>query len=115
VQILLYGIPNCDSCRKARKWLETNNIAYDFHDVRVDGLTQNDVKRWLKRIAWDKILNTRSTTWRQLSQEARSAANEKSVVNLLVDNPTLIKRPVLEIDDTVTVGYSEQVYSDRLL
>ncbi len=115
MQILLFGIPNCDSCRKARKWLDSNDLQYIFHDVRVDGLTHDDVKKWLHCIAWNKLLNTRSTTWRQLAQETRSAVDEQSVVNLLVCNPTLVKRPVLEFNGTVTVGFSERSYSDRLL
>ncbi len=115
MRISLFGIPNCDSCKKARKWLDSNNIEYRFHDVRADGLTKKEIGRWLESVAWTQLLNTRSTTWRQLSQDARDATNEKNVVKLLVDYPTLVKRPVLECDGTASVGFSEKAYSDRLL
>ena len=107
----LFGIPNCDTCKKARKWLESNDITYQFHDVRVDGLTREDVKRWLNSVEWKTLLNTRSTTWRNLDDGIRAKVDEKNVVNLLIEHPTLVKRPVLERSATITVGFSNETYA----
>ncbi len=114
MRITLFGIPNCDSCKKARKWLESNDVDYEFHDVRVDGLTQKDIQRWLKTVEWEKLLNTRSTTWRNLPDKERPNVDKKNVVQLLVKHPTLVKRPVLESDKLVAVGYSESLYEEQL-
>lgn len=113
MQKTLFGIPNCDNCKKARKWLEANDVAYTFHDVRLDGLTEKDVRRWLKSVDWKTLLNTRSTTWRNLPDTRRTKVNDTNVVKLLVENPTLVKRPVMEDHEDTIVGFSEQSYADR--
>lgn len=112
--LTIYGIPNCDSCKKARKWLAANNIEHRFHDVRVDGLTRELVDRWLSRVPWKKLVNTRSTTWRKLPAADRSGLDENTAPALLLKNPTLIKRPVLATDTHVLVGFIEDQY-DQLL
>jgi arsenate reductase len=114
VRITLFGIPNCDSCKKARRWLESNDVDYEFHDVRVDGLTQKDIQRWLKSVEWEKLLNTRSTTWRNLPDKERANIDKKNVEQLLVKHPTLVKRPVLENGGRVTVGFSANHYSELI-
>ena len=108
--ITLYGIKNCDTVKKARKWLDANSIAHQFHDVRTDGLEMVMLTRWAKVAGWQKLLNTRSTTWRQIPEAERRDINEKNALKLMLANPTLIKRPVLEQNEKVLVGFAEAEY-----
>ena len=106
----LYGIKNCDTVKKARKWLESNDVNYQFHDFRVDGLTAEMIEQWFTAVGWEKLLNKRSTTWRQLDDAQKENINEQSAASLLLNNPTLIKRPVLDNEITILVGFSEESY-----
>ena len=106
----LYGIKNCDTVKKARKWLEAHEIEYQFHDFRVDGLTTEMIENWFSIVSWESLVNKRSTTWRQLDDARKEAIDEQSAATLLLENPTLIKRPVLEIGSEVVVGFSEEDY-----
>ncbi|MDG1694101.1 MAG: ArsC family reductase [Porticoccaceae bacterium] len=108
--MILYGISNCDTVKKAKNWLETHNIDYSFHDFRKQGLETETINDWLKTVAWDKILNKRSTSWRNLEPEAQQSVNSENIVALLVKNPTLIKRPVLVVNDTITIGFNSDIY-----
>jgi arsenate reductase len=108
--MILYGISNCDTVKKAKKWLETHNIDYKFHDFRKDGLDNKIINDWLKTIAWDKILNKRSTSWRNLDASVQQTINENNVVQLLVENPTLIKRPVMHVNGIITIGFNADTY-----
>lgn len=108
--MILYGISNCDTVKKAQKWLETNNIDYRFHDLRKQGLESEIVQDWLNQIPWDKLLNKRSTTWRNLDPEVQQSVNAETVVQLLVANPTLIKRPVLAVNGIINIGFNADTY-----
>ena len=108
--MILYGISNCDSVKKAKNWLETNNIDFSFHDFRKQGLEPETVQDWLNRIPWDKLLNKRSTKWRNLDTEVQQSVNAETVVQLLVANPTLIKRPVLAVNGIINVGFNADTY-----
>ena len=108
--VTLYGIKNCDSVKKARKYLENLDINYSFHDFRVDGLEQKKLVSWVGVLGWKKVLNTRSTSWRQLPDEQKESITETSALTLMLENPTLIKRPVTEIDDKLLVGFKEAEY-----
>ena len=112
--LTLYGIPNCDSCKKARKWLADNEIEHRFHDMRADGLTREHIDHWLTRVPREKLVNTRSTTWRTLPEADRNGLDEQTTPPLLLENPTLIKRPVLETETQVLVGFVADQY-DKLL
>lgn len=105
--ITVYGIPNCDKVRTVRKRLEQQGIAYRFHDVRTDGLTQAQVRVWLKALGPVALLNRRSTTWRQLPAAERANLTAARAVRLVLAHPTLLQRPLLDIDGTVRVGYDE--------
>lgn len=109
--LTLYGIPNCDTCKKARKWLDANSITHHFHDVRADGLDMPMLTRWARHVGWQKLLNTRSTTWRQIPETERRDINEEHALKLMLANPTLIKRPVLESGNKVMVGFSTETYA----
>lgn len=111
----VYGIKNCDSVKIACKWLDNNNIDYHFHDFRKNGLTQAKIKNWFKHVDWKAFLNRRGTTWRKLSGEEKEAINKTNAVKLMVDQPTLIKRPVIEHNKVVLVGFSEDSYKQTFL
>ena len=110
--VTLCGIKNCDSVKKARKWLEANSVDYRFHDFRAEGLEQAKLEQWNRAVGWDTLLNKRGTSWRQLPQEVKESIDEASALALMLDNPTLIKRPVLELDEgTVQVGFKAEEYA----
>lgn len=106
----LFGIKNCDTVRKARKWLEANQIEVDFHDFRENGLSTEQVEQWVTAIGWEALFNKRSTSFRNLSETEKSDLNEKKAIALMTLYPTLIKRPVLVVNDQVQVGFKEAEY-----
>lgn len=110
--LTLYGIPNCDTCRKARKYLDAAGASYRFHDLRTDGVTAAMLDRWLASVEWKILLNTRSTTWRSLNDEVKSVADAAQAKALMLEHPTLIKRPVAEDGGTVNVGFSPDQYAE---
>ena len=105
----LFGLKNCDTCRKALKALQSAGREPDFHDVRVDGVTKAYLTKWAKAAGWEKLLNTRSTTWRELSDKDKANVDEKKAIALMETHPALIKRPVIEADGAVTVGWTKDV------
>jgi len=107
--ITLYGITSCDTCRRARKWLEDKEIPYDYHDLRLDGIDHAQVLGWLEKVGREALLNRQSRTWRELSDAARARAEGNGLAHLLTDVPTLIKRPVFEVDGDVLVGFDYRV------
>ena len=114
--IKLYGIKNCDTVKKARHWLESNKLDYQFHDLRSDGLERQQVEHWVTQLSWDVLLNKRSTTWKNIDENVREAilnstANNESAINAMVQQPTLIKRPVLEYNDQLQVGFKADQYT----
>ena len=122
--ITLYGIKNCGSVKKARQWLELHGFDYQFHDFRVDGIDKTLVNSWLKELSWPELLNKRSTSWKQLTEQQRlsieqcdsSAANCEPLVAILLETPTLIKRPVLENDaGLLLVGFKTENYTTALM
>lgn len=107
----LYGIANCDKVKKAKSWLEVHDIPFAFHDFRKDGLSPELVACWYND--WqDSMINRRSTTWRNLPESKRSCANKNDAIDLLVNNPTLIQRPVLESDEKRLMNFSETSYAE---
>ena len=101
----LYGIKNCDTCKKARKWLDENAIAYQFHDFRADGLTLVQLNDFVVRADWNTLLNRSSTSWRQLSAEQQSDLTLEKALLLMLNTPTLIKRPILDTGDKLIIGF----------
>jgi arsenate reductase len=113
--ITLFGIPNCDTVKKARTWMEQQNIPFAFHNFKKDGLTREQVELWLQEIDLTLLINRKGTTWRALSEEQKSSAEDKDgAIELMLTNPSVIKRPVLQINsDTrkhVSVGFNDQQY-----
>ncbi|WP_018273997.1 Spx/MgsR family RNA polymerase-binding regulatory protein [Teredinibacter turnerae] len=111
----LYGIKNCDTVKKARKWLEGNSIAYTFHDFREHGLTEQQVNEWLKVLAPEVLINKRSTTWKQMSESDKAKVDAGDIAAIAAANPTLIKRPVLATGDSLQVGFKDSDYAGLLL
>ena len=105
--ITLYGIKNCDTCRKARKWLEAEGIAHSYHDFRERGLDEKTLSAWVTAVGWETLLNRRGTTWRKLPEADRDALTPDSAAALMLENPTLIKRPVFDTGGAFLVGFSE--------
>ncbi len=108
----IYGISNCDTIRKARRWLSARGIEYTFYDVRKQGLDVEKLKAWVAEAGWETLLNRRGTTWRGLSDELKRELDEAQAIRLMQDYPALIKRPVLEHDGQLLVGFSEARYAD---
>jgi len=106
----LYGIRNCDKIKKARRWLEENGIEYRFHDVRSDGITRSDLQDWMKNLDWEDLLNRRGTSWRKLPESVRNSINKTSAINVMLDNPAIIKRPVLAYRNRLYLGFSTDSY-----
>ena len=108
--LTLYGIGSCDTCRKARAWLTAQSYDYVFHDLRDDGLDIDMLERWAKRIDWEKLLNTRSLTWRKLPEVDRADMSQDNALASMLEHPTLVKRPVLECREFIAVGFSPKNY-----
>ena len=107
----LYGIKNCDTVKKARTWLEKNTIAYQFHDFRTNGLTQEQVDAWIATIGLENLVNKRSTTWKALDENTKTNFNAQNAANVIVANPTLIKRPLLDTGTQCYVGFKDAEYA----
>lgn len=105
----LYGISNCDTCRKAKNWFNENRITFDFFDFRKNELTQTKIETWIDSIGLDKLINRRGTTWRNLPDELRDQIHGPENVDVLNQFPTLMKRPIIEIDDHFLVGFDASV------
>ena len=103
--ITLYGISNCDTVKKARNWLDQAQVTYSFHDFRKDGLTPEQVTGWVSTLGWETLVNKRSTTWKALDEATRAGLNDSSVVNIILEHPTLIKRPLLDNAGDLRVGF----------
>jgi Spx/MgsR family transcriptional regulator len=110
----LYGIKNCDTCKKARIWLDQNVIAYRFHDYRVDGLSPELLEQFAESLGWDALLNRSSTSWRQLNKEQQADLNEEKALRLMLEFPTLIKRPILDTGKKLVIGFKAGHYQNDL-
>ena len=110
--LTMYGIKNCDTIKKARKYLEANGVNYHFHDYRADGLDAALLQKFIDQLGWEALLNTRGTTWRKLSEETRSAVNNAAAAReAMLENPAMIKRPLLcSADGSMLLGFSENAY-----
>ena len=110
--IKMYGIPNCDTIKKARKWLEAHSLEYEFHDYKKAGVPEADLKKWVKKAGWETLLNRRGTTWRKLDDKTKDSINESSAIKLMLAQPSIIKRPVLVAGKTLLVGFDEVEYKN---
>jgi arsenate reductase len=109
--ITIYGIKNCDTMKKARAWLESHDLAYEFHDYKVSGIDRATLEKWAKVVGWEVLLNRAGTTFRKLPEAAKTGLTEARAMKLMIEQPSMIKRPVLERGRTLLVGFSEDRYS----
>ncbi len=110
----IYGITNCDTMKRAFTWLKDNGIDYEFHDYKKVGVNAAMLKSWTSQVDWEKLLNTRGTTWRKLSEEQRADIDEKKAQQLMQQQPSLIKRPVLVHGSKILVGFDAKAYHELL-
>ena len=114
MNITLYGIPNCDTVKKARRWLDDHGIAYDFHDFKKQGVPQARLDTWMDARGWEKLVNRQGTTWRKLEPAAQAAVTDKGAARaLMLAQPSVIKRPVVEAEGDVLIGFDEAAYRER--
>jgi len=109
----IYGIKNCDTVKKARKWLDEQGVPYEFHDFRKDGLDGALLSRLEQSVGWEALLNRRGTTWRKLPEDVRDTIDAQSAHDIMLENPSIIKRPVVEHEGNVSVGFSADEWATR--
>jgi arsenate reductase (glutaredoxin) len=108
--IILYGIKNCDTMKKARAWLDAQGIAYDFHDYKTAGVERARLETWAKALGWEVVLNRSGTTFRALPDTAREGLTDKKAIKLMLEQPSMIKRPMLDIDGKFLAGFKPDLY-----
>ena len=112
--ITVYGIPNCDTTKKILAWYKHKNIEINFHDYKIKGITEDKLLSWCKAVGWQVLLNKKSTTWRSLSLEMQQKiTNEKVAIKLMLEYNTIIKRPVIEMNNKVIVGFHEKYFTKQ--
>lgn len=112
--ITVYGISNCDTVRKARKWLQAQQVEFQFHDFRKDGLNAEQLKSWAEALGWEALLNKRGTTWRKLPDESKADVDQDKAIALMLEQPAMIKRPLVAIaEGDYLLGFSEDAYQAR--
>jgi arsenate reductase (glutaredoxin) len=114
--IKVYGIPNCNTVKKAIDWLNQNKLSYEFHDYKKKGVTKDKLQEWSKHFGWENILNKKGTTWAKLTDEQKEEINsEKKVIDYLTENTSAIRRPIIEASGQYLIRFDEQQYADVLL
>lgn len=113
--IKIFGIKNCDTMKKAFRWLEENNLEYSFHDYKKEGLDETIAKEWVEKLGWENVINKRGTTWRKLDEETKNTMDNKNAVNTMLTNTSIIKRPLLVVDSEIYLGFSPEEYAEQLL
>ena len=107
---ILYGIPNCDTVKKARVWLDAHDVGYTFHDYKKSGIDEATVRDWTGRLGWETVLNRQGTTFRKLPQADRIDLTEDKAIALMLANPSMIKRPIIAQGDTLLAGFKPDTY-----
>jgi arsenate reductase len=111
-KVVIYGIKNCDTMKKARAWLDTHGVAYTFHDYKVDAPTTAMLDRWAEACGWEPLLNRAGTTFRQLPDRDKQELTRTKAFALMLSQPSIIKRPVLDVGGRITVGFSPAIYAE---
>ncbi len=109
--ITIYGIKNCDTMKKARAWLDGHGVAYGFHDYKTEGIAREKLKHWCDQLGWETVLNRAGTTFRKLPDDDKEGLNERKALGLMLAQPSMIKRPVLDLGGKLLVGFSPDVYA----
>jgi arsenate reductase (glutaredoxin) len=115
MSITIYGIPNCDTTKKAMAWLQKNNIDFSFHDYKLQGISKEKLEDWCNKQGWDIIFNKRSTTWRELPEaEQQKVTGQATAIKVMLANNSIIKRPVLEHNNKLIIGFNDLEYKGLL-
>ena len=112
--VKLYGIKNCDTMKKARAWLESEGVQYEFHDYKTAGIEPAVLARWCGEVGWETLLNRNGTTFRKLPEPQKTALDERKAISLMAAQPAMIKRPVLELGKRLLVGFQPAVYTQAV-
>ena len=107
----IYGIKNCDTMKKARTWLEAHKVKADFHDYKVAGIDKPTLEGWVKKVGWEVLLNRAGTTFKKLPEADKDGLTEKKAIALMLAQPSMIKRPVLETGGKLIVGFKPEIYA----
>ena len=110
MSITIYGIKNCDTMKKARAWLDGHGVAYGFHDYKSAGIERTKLEGWARQVGWETLLNKAGTTFRKLPDKDKEGLTEKKAIALMLDQPSMIKRPVLETGGKLLVGFKPEQY-----
>lgn len=114
--MVLYGIPNCDTTKKAMDWLKKKKISFEFHNYKELGISAKKLKEWCDNTGWEKVLNKRSTTWRELTaKQQQSVVNAESAIEIMEKNNSIIKRPIIAHNNELIIGFDEKKYAELFL
>jgi Spx/MgsR family transcriptional regulator len=114
MSITIYGIKNCDTMKKARTWLEGKGLPYDFHDYKASGIDRSHLETWVASAGWEVVLNRAGTTFRKLDEADRTDLDAEKAIRLMLAQPSMIKRPVLEADGKLLIGFKPEIYEAEL-
>src|SRR4051812_9214711 len=109
--VTIYGIKNCDTMKKARAWLDRNGVAYAFRDYKTAGLERARLERWARDVGWEALVNRSGTTFRKLPEKDRDGLDQSKAIALMLDQPSMIKRPVLDVEGEIIVGFKPETYA----
>jgi arsenate reductase (glutaredoxin) len=112
--ITIYGIKNCDTMKKARAWLDSHGVAYGFHDYKTEGIAREKLKRWSEELGWETLLNRVGTTFRKLPDSDKESLDERKALALMLAQPSMIKRPVLDLGGKLLVGFKPEIYAKEV-
>lgn len=112
MNVVMYGIPNCDTIKKAKTWLTDHNVEFEFHDYRKQGVPQDTLQHALNTLGWETLLNKRGTTYKQLSEEQKASVSADTALALLTEHPAMIKRPLLLVEQDFHVGFKAPQYEE---
>ena len=112
--VTIYGIKNCDTMKKARAWLDAHHVAYVFHDYKTAGVERDLLRTWMKEVGWETLLNRAGTTFRKLPEADKTGLNEAKAITLMQAQPSMIKRPVLDVNGRLIVGFKPETYAQAL-
>jgi len=113
--IKIFGIKNCDTMKKTFRWLEENNLEYQFHDYKKEGLDEATAKAWIDELGWENVINKRGTTWRKLDEETKSMMDNTKAVHAILSQTSMIKRPLIMVNNEILLGFNPEEYSQKLL
>ena len=110
--VTIYGIKNCDTMKKARAWLDEHGVAYAFHDYKAEGIDKASLERWARQVGWETLLNRAGTTFRALPEKEKTGVTEEKAIALMLAQPSMIKRPVLDVGGKLIVGFKADIYAE---